>query len=65
MKNERVPATTEGEGTKRLASIEHKCFLLGLIMLARELVRVLVSLAFGFRVFEIKWGVGRAVSTKS
>ena len=36
-----------------------------LIMLAREVLRALVALAFGFRVFEIKWGFGRVVGTKS
>lgn len=36
-----------------------------LVMLAREVVRALVAVAVGFRVFEVKWGIGRAVSTRS
>jgi hypothetical protein len=36
-----------------------------LIIAAREILRALLALALGFRVFELRWGAGRRVWTKS
>lgn len=40
-------------------------FAVVFVVSCREFVRIVLAIAFGFRVFELKWGVGRPIWTKS
>ena len=40
-------------------------FAVVFVVSCREFVRIALAIAFGFRVFELKWGVGRPIWTKT